>query len=143
MFSGGFKRSSRFGLIGVIVVMVLVAVIGLTMGSNDPNPKLALGLIFGVIAVFFVILFALQRGDLEKVAMTDVQGSERAAAEGGRAMDQRVRDKGLAGSSRVKMLHDFVSRDRDRRERALIFQLRPTARASYARRTCATSPWPR
>ena len=87
MFSGGFKRSSRFGLIGVIVVMIAVAVIGLTMGSNDPNPKLALGLIFGVLAVFFVILFALQRSDLERVAGESVSGSERAAAEGGRAIE--------------------------------------------------------
>ncbi|HEY8083306.1 MAG TPA: hypothetical protein VIE64_07090 [Solirubrobacterales bacterium] len=87
MFSGGFKRSSRFGLIGVIVVMILVAVIGLTMGSNDPNPKLALGLIFGVLAVFFVILFALQRSDLERVAGENVKGSERAVAEGGQAIE--------------------------------------------------------
>jgi hypothetical protein len=87
MFSGGFKRSSRFGLIGVIVVMVVVAVIGLTMGSNDPNPKLAFGLIFGVVGLFVVILFALQRSDLERVATGDVKGSERAAAEGGRAIE--------------------------------------------------------
>ena len=74
-------------MIGVIVVMVVVAVIGLTMGSNDPNPKLAFGLIFGVVGLFFVILFVLQRSDLERVAAGDVKGSERAAAEGGRAIE--------------------------------------------------------
>jgi hypothetical protein len=73
VFSGGFKRSSRFGLIGVIVVMVLVAVIGLTMGSGEANPKLALGLIFAVIAVFVVVLLALQRSDLERAAAHDDQ----------------------------------------------------------------------
>lgn len=83
MFSGDFKRSSRFGLIGVLVVMALVAAIGLTMGSGEANPKLALGLIFGVLAVFVVILFALQRSDLERVAGTDARGTERAAAEAG------------------------------------------------------------
>jgi hypothetical protein len=66
--SGGFKRSSRFGLIGVVVVMVLVAAIGLTMGSGEANPKLALGLIFGVLAVFVVVLLVLQRSDLERAA---------------------------------------------------------------------------
>jgi hypothetical protein len=67
--------------------MVVVAVIGLTMGSSDPNPKLALGLIFGVVGLFMAILFALQRSDLERVAGEDVKGSERAAAEGGRAIE--------------------------------------------------------
>ena len=71
MFSGGFKRSSRFGLVGVIVVMALVAVIGLTMGSGEANPKLALGLIFGVLAVFVVVLLLLQRSDLEQAAASD------------------------------------------------------------------------
>ena len=82
MFSGGFKRSSRFGLIGVIVVMIVVAVIGLTLGSGEANPKLALGLIFGVIGIFCVILFALQRSDMERAATGDVRGTERAVAEG-------------------------------------------------------------
>jgi hypothetical protein len=87
VFSGGFKRSSRFGLIGVLVVMAIVAVIGLTMGQGEANPKLALGLIFGVIALFCVLLFALQRSDLERVAGTSAHGTDRAAAEGGRAIE--------------------------------------------------------
>ena len=73
MFSGGFQRSSRFGLIGVLVVMALVAVIGLTMGSGEANPKLALGLIFGVLAVFVVVLLLLQRSDLERAAAHEDQ----------------------------------------------------------------------
>lgn len=52
MFSGGFKRSSRFGLIGVFVVAALVVVIATTTGQGEANPKLTLGLIFGVLAVF-------------------------------------------------------------------------------------------
>lgn len=37
--AGGFKRSSRFGVIGVLVAMAAVAFIGLTMGSGeDANP---------------------------------------------------------------------------------------------------------
>jgi hypothetical protein len=83
VFSGGFKRSSRFGLIGVIVVMIVVAVIGLTLGSGEANPKLALGLIFGVIAVFCIVLFTLQRSDIERVATGNARGTERAVAEGG------------------------------------------------------------
>ena len=85
--SGGFKRSSRFGILGVVVVAGLCAAIGLTLGSGEANPKLALGLIFGVLALFFVVLFALQRADLDRVSGADARGSSRAAAEGGRAVD--------------------------------------------------------
>jgi hypothetical protein len=85
--SGGFKRSSRFGLIGAFVVAILVAVIGLTMGEGEANPKLALGLIFGVLAVFVVVLLLLQRSDLERVAGGDASASSRAAAEGGRQVE--------------------------------------------------------
>ena len=85
--SGGFKRSSRFGIIGVIVVMVACAAIGLTLGSGEANPKLALGLIFGVIAVYCAILFALQRTDLNRVSGSDARDSSRAAAEGGREIE--------------------------------------------------------
>jgi hypothetical protein len=85
--SGGFKRSSRFGLIGVFVVIAIVAAIGLTMGQGEANPKLALGLIFGVLAIFFVLLFAFQRGDLERVAGGNVAATNRAAAEGGRQVE--------------------------------------------------------
>jgi len=87
VLSGGFKRSSRFGLIGVLVVMALCAAIGLTMGSGEANPKLALGLIFGVIAVFVAVLLLLQRSDLERVADRDAAARGRAAAEGGRPVE--------------------------------------------------------
>ncbi|HWJ42623.1 MAG TPA: hypothetical protein VNR67_04245, partial [Solirubrobacterales bacterium] len=87
MFSGEFKRSSRFGLVGVLVAMALVAAIGLTLGGGEANPKLALGLIFGVLAVFCAVLFALQRSDLERVAGADAGGTERAAAEASRTIE--------------------------------------------------------
>jgi hypothetical protein len=83
----GFKRSSRFGLIGVFVVAAIVIVIATTTGQGEANPKTTLALIFGVLAVFFVILFALQRADLDRVSGADAHGSARAAAEGGREVD--------------------------------------------------------
>lgn len=87
MSPGGFKRSSRFGLVGVVVVAALAAVIGLTMGEGEANPKLAMGLIFGVIAVFVVVLLLLQRSDLERAAGGDAASRTRAAAEGGRPLE--------------------------------------------------------
>lgn len=85
--SGGFKRSGTFGIVGVFVVAALVAVIALTMGQGDPNPKLAFGLIFGVIALFCVGLFALQRADLNRASGNDAAQSSRGAAEAGREVE--------------------------------------------------------
>lgn len=79
---GGFKRSGVFGLIGVVVVAIVIAVIASTAG-NEANPKGTLALIFGVLAVFVVILFVLQRSDLERVAGGDAKAVQRAVAEGG------------------------------------------------------------
>jgi hypothetical protein len=85
--SGGFKRSSRFGLIGVFLVAAVVIVIATTTGQGEANPKLTMGLIFGVIAIFVVTLLVLQRSDLERVAHGDAAAGSRAAAEGGRQVE--------------------------------------------------------
>ncbi|MET0559603.1 MAG: hypothetical protein ABW065_13200 [Solirubrobacterales bacterium] len=85
--SGGFKRSGRFGLIGVFVVAALVAAIASTTGQGEANPKITLGLIFAVIAVFVVVLLILQRADLERAAGGDAKATERAAAQVGSAAD--------------------------------------------------------
>lgn len=85
--SGGFKRSGTFGIVGVFVVAALVAVIALTLGQGDPNPKLAFGLIFGVVALFCVGLFALQRADLNRASGSDAAQSSRGAAEAGREVE--------------------------------------------------------
>jgi hypothetical protein len=82
VLSGGFRRSGLFGLIGVVVVMVAVALIALN-GEGGANPKGTMALIFGVIAVFVVILFVLQRSDLNRVASGDAKAVQRAVAEGG------------------------------------------------------------
>lgn len=83
MFSGGFKRSGLFGLVGVIVVAALVVVIAISTGEGQSNPKTTYALIFGVVGAFIVILFALQRSDLNRVAGGDAKAVQRAVAEGG------------------------------------------------------------
>lgn len=86
--SGGFKRSSRFGIVGVLVVMAACVAIALAFGSGpDANQNLTLALIFGVVAVYLIVLFALQRGDLNRTSGADAKSTVRGAVEGGRAVE--------------------------------------------------------
>jgi hypothetical protein len=81
---GGFKRSGLFAVFGIVVVAAIVVVIGLNSDPADANPKDTYALIFGVIAVYLIVLFTLQRADLKRVSGTDTRGATRGAVEGGR-----------------------------------------------------------
>jgi hypothetical protein len=84
---GGFKRSAFFAIFGLLAVAAIVIVVGLSADPADANPKETYALIFGVLAVFLVVLFALQRADLNRVSGADTRDSSRAAAEGGREIE--------------------------------------------------------
>lgn len=84
---GGFKRSGLFAIFGILAVAAIVVVIGLSSESGGTDPQVTYGLIFGVLAVFLVLLFVLQRADLNRVSGADVRGANRGAAEGGREID--------------------------------------------------------
>lgn len=72
----GFRTSAIYGIVGVFVVAGLCIVIGTTVADpTDPDPKLAYGLIFGVIGLYLVGLFALQRRDVRRAAAGDARGS--------------------------------------------------------------------
>jgi predicted metalloprotease len=115
VFSGDFKRSSRFGLIGVFVVAALAAVIGLTMGEGESNPKLAMALIFGVIAIFVVVLLLLQRSDLEHVAGGDTAARNRAAAKAVSCSRTRRRQAKQSFGRRWRSRRSTPTRSRPRR----------------------------
>jgi len=68
-----FRRSATFGIVGVIVVAVTTVAIGLSASPTDANPRLQYGLIFAVVAAFFVALFLLQRRDLNRAAGGDAR----------------------------------------------------------------------
>jgi hypothetical protein len=83
---GEFRRSRLFGLVGVFVVAGIAIVIALSAGNNA-DPKLQMGLIFGVIAVFFFVLLFLQRGDMTRAAA----GDARAFSNGPQEVDDPTR----------------------------------------------------
>lgn len=108
MFSGGFRRSGLFGLVGVFVVAVVVVVIAVTTGEGQSNPKATYALIFGVLAIFFVALFALQHSDLNRAAGGDAKAVQRAVAEGKADLDDptRMSEQQLWASMAVKPIDD-------------------------------------
>lgn len=63
-----FRRSSRFGLIGVGVVAVLAAALALLFGQGDANPTGVMIAILGLIFGFVAVLMYLQRSDLDAAA---------------------------------------------------------------------------
>jgi uncharacterized membrane protein len=60
-----FKRSRRFGIIGVVVVMVVVAALALAFGQNNANPTGLYIAIFLIVFGFMAVVLRLQRRDLD------------------------------------------------------------------------------
>jgi hypothetical protein len=72
-----FRRSATFGIVGVVVTAAVVAVIALNTDPRDADPKDTYALIFGVLAVFIVLLFAFQLRDLAGAEGGDARAAER------------------------------------------------------------------
>ena len=70
----GFKRSRLLALIGIPLVAILAAAIGLAADGGE-YPKGAIALILAIIFGFVALLLVVQRRDLDQVAAAD----ERAA----------------------------------------------------------------
>jgi hypothetical protein len=70
-----------FGLVGVFAVAGIAIAIALSADPSNSNPKLQMGLIFGVIAVFVVGLLLFQRRDLDRAAAGDVRGGSSGSQE--------------------------------------------------------------
>jgi hypothetical protein len=60
-----FKRSRRFGVVGVIVVMVVVAALALMFGQNTANPTGLYIVIFAIVFGFVFLMLRFQRADLD------------------------------------------------------------------------------
>jgi hypothetical protein len=63
-----FRRSSRFGIVGVVVVAVAAAGLALAFGQNSANPQLVLIPILALVFGFVAVLLHLQRRDLDAAA---------------------------------------------------------------------------
>jgi hypothetical protein len=83
--AGGFKRSGVFGILGVFVV----AAIAMSTGESQSNPKTTH-------ALMAVVLFLLQRLDLERAAGGNAKDAPAAVAKTLRAVPGSTRDLWLA-----------------------------------------------
>jgi hypothetical protein len=74
-----FRTSSRFGIIGVVAVMVVVAALALTFGSNNAHPTALMAVILGIVFAFVALLMFLQRRDLDRAETRSTRAAVEAA----------------------------------------------------------------
>jgi hypothetical protein len=63
-----FRRSRRFGIVGVVVVAVASAAFALAFGQNGASPQLVLIPVLALVFGFVAVLIYLQRRDLDAAA---------------------------------------------------------------------------
>jgi hypothetical protein len=90
-----FKTSRRFGIIGVGAVALVVAVLALTLGSNNAHPTVLMAVILAIVFGFVAVLMILQRRDLA--------GAETRSARSTLQAPQPVTDPTLADTN--SLLH--------------------------------------
>jgi hypothetical protein len=61
-----FQTSRRFGIAGVVVVMIAVAALALAFGSNSAHPTALMAVILAIVFGFVAVLMVLQRRDLDR-----------------------------------------------------------------------------
>ena len=74
-----FRTSRRFGIIGVVVVMVVVAALALAFGSNNAHPTVLMAVIFAIVFGFVAVLMFLQRRDLSGAEARSARAAVEAA----------------------------------------------------------------
>jgi hypothetical protein len=110
-----FRFSTWFGIVGLFVVMGATVVIALTVTPTDPNPKLQLGLIFGILAVYITLLLFFQRRDVGRAEGETRRATSRAAAEGPRDVEDptRMSEADLWAAMAVKPIEGEAARARN------------------------------
>ena len=101
-----FRFSKWFGIIGVVVVMIAVAIIGLNTDPTDPNPKGTYALIFGIVGGFVFLMLLFQGLDLRRAEGDTKAGTDRAVAGGPHDVEDptKLDDAGLWAAMAVKPL---------------------------------------
>jgi hypothetical protein len=94
--------------VGVLVVMAAVAVIGLNVDERDADPKDTYALIFGIVAVFLILLFFFQSRDLSAAE----RGETKAVAQGEIKNPATMEEPALWASMAVKPIDKDALRAR-------------------------------
>jgi uncharacterized membrane protein YeaQ/YmgE (transglycosylase-associated protein family) len=67
-----FRRSGFFGIVGVFVVAALCVYVAQKYGQDNAHPKKALGLVFGIVGAYIVLLILFQNLDLMRAERATV-----------------------------------------------------------------------
>lgn len=131
-----FKRSRRFGLVGVGVVAALAAAIALVYGSGTAHPTGALIAILALVFGFVAVLIVLQRRDLDAAAGRPV------AAGSGPVADPTLVDSGdLLGDLAIGPIDDAALAAAGRRTWGIARTSINGGAVIMALIFCAVVPW--
>jgi hypothetical protein len=70
-----FQTSRRFGLVGVVAVVVVAAALALAFGSNSAHPTVLMAVILAIVFGFVAVLLVLQRRDLDRAEARSTRAS--------------------------------------------------------------------
>lgn len=71
-----FKRSRNYALIALPIAVVAIVIVAMSADPTDPNPKVTLAAIFGILGLFFIGLFIVQGRDLNRAAAVPTAGTD-------------------------------------------------------------------
>jgi hypothetical protein len=134
-----FKTSRRFGIVGVVVVMVVVAALALAFGSNNAHPTVLMAVIFAIVFGFVAVLMFLQRRDLSGA---EARSTRAAVAAAGPVTDPTTADANtLIHDLAIKPVDDAAIAESTSRMWSITRSSMNSAIPLMVLIACAVIPW--
>jgi hypothetical protein len=134
-----FQTSSRFGIVGVIVVMVVVAALALAFGSGTARPTVLLAVIFAIVFGFVAVLMWLQHRDLDRA---EARSTRAAVAASGPVSDPTTADtNALVHDLAIKPVDDAAIAESTSRMWSITRSSMNSAIPLMVLIACAVIPW--
>jgi hypothetical protein len=134
-----FQTSSRFGIVGVIVVMVVVAALALAFGSGTARPTVLLAVIFAIVFGFVAVLMWLQHRDLDRA---EARSTRAAVAAAGPVSDPTTADtNALVHDLAIKPVDDAAIAESTSRMWSITRSSMNSAIPLMVLIACAVIPW--
>jgi hypothetical protein len=134
-----FKTSRRFGIFGVIGVMVVVAALALIFGTNNAHPTVLMAVILGIVFAFMGTVMYLQRRDLNRA---EAHSAQAAIAAAGPVTDPTTADSGaLIHALAIKPVDDAALAESQTRMWSIARGSMNSGVVMIVLIACAVVPW--